>query len=294
MKHKGPEVCLVVCLASLLAGCIACQQRSERRMPPVAAKELCTRLWSDYIETAKTLDPRRVAAWFTKDAVLIYPDMQELRSRDSLQAFFIKAFPGTKVLEMTFALVHFDVIGPRAYTFVTINELEQEGTNPPVHALARCGVIWERQADNSWQISHFLVNYMSLAASEVAQVTAPEAAIRKGDEAWAKAIASKSLEGTIASYDPEALTAGSAMPPAQGLAAVRGMWAEVLAQKGFSLTWKTEKIAVTESGTMAYSTGTWRRTNPNATSPYLAVWRKLQDGQWKVLVDAAWYSGHQK
>lgn len=162
MKRIEIEVCLVVFVASLLIPCLACQRTSEGRMTPAAAKELCTRLWTDYIENVKTLAPDKVAAWFTKDAVLIYPDMQELRGRDNLQAFFSKGFPGTKVLEMTFKLVHFDVIGPKAYTFVTIDELEQAGAKPPVHALARCGVIWERQADNSWQISHFLVNYLGL------------------------------------------------------------------------------------------------------------------------------------
>jgi len=86
--------------------------------------------------------------------------MLELRSRDSIQAVFVKGFPGTKVLEMTFTLIHFDVVGSKAYTFVTINELEQEGGQPPVRALARCGVVWQRQADNSWQISHFLLNYL--------------------------------------------------------------------------------------------------------------------------------------
>ena len=162
MKRKESGVCLVVFIASLLILCMACQQTSEGRMAPVAAKELCTRLWTEYVETVKTLDPNKVAAWFTKDAVLIYPDTQELKGRDSLQAFFIKAFPGLKVLEMTFTLTHFDVVGSKAYTFVTIDELEQEGNKPAVHAHARCGVVWERQADNSWQISHFLVNYLNL------------------------------------------------------------------------------------------------------------------------------------
>ena len=131
-------------------------------MDPVAAKELCTRLWTNYVETVKPLQPDKCASCFTKDAVLIYPDMPELRSRDSIQAFFVKAFPGTKVLDLTFTLTHCDVVGSKAYTFVTMNEVEQEGTQPPVHALARCGVVWERQPDNSWQVSHFLVSYVKV------------------------------------------------------------------------------------------------------------------------------------
>ena len=284
-----PKKPMVFYALVLLVACIGCQQNNNALMDHATAQKLCTRLWTDYIETAKTLEPNKVAAWFAKDAVLIYPDMAELKSRDGIQAFFVKAFPGVKVMEMTFTLIHFDVVGLKAYTFVTIDELEQEGAKPPVHALARCGVVWERQADNSWQISYFLVNSMNLVAPKTAEMSTSEAAIRQADEAWAKASVSKSVEELVTFYDPEAFTAGS-MPPARGLAAVRAMWVKVLAQKGFSLTWKAEKIVTTESETIACSTGTWRNDGMNAAGPYIAVWRKQPDGQWKVLIDACWYS----
>ncbi len=157
-----PVFLCVSFIASLLIFSIGCQQKGEAPMDPIAAKELCTRLLTDYIETVKTLQPDKCAGWFTKDAVLIYPDMLELRGRDSLQELFAKGMPSMKVLEMTFTLIHCDVVGSKAYTFVTINELEQEGDQPPVHALARCGIVWQRQPDQSWQILHFLVNYLKV------------------------------------------------------------------------------------------------------------------------------------
>jgi uncharacterized protein (TIGR02246 family) len=162
MKRFAFPVYLITFMLSLLIGFLGCQKKSVAPMEPAAAKELCTRLWTDYIETVKTMDLNRIAAWFAKDAVLIYPEMAELRGHDTIQAFFRKALPGVKVLEMTFTLIHFDVVGPRAYTFVTIDELEQAGANLPAHALTRCGVVWERQNDGNWQISHFLLNYINL------------------------------------------------------------------------------------------------------------------------------------
>jgi ketosteroid isomerase-like protein len=118
----------------------------------------------------------------------------------------------------------------------------------------------------------------------------PEAAVRQADDAWAKAIAAKSVGQTVALYDPEAVTAGSAMFPARGVAAFRANWAKLFAQPDFLLTWKMDTVVVTESGTIAYSSGSWRMAGPNETGPYLAVWRKQPDGQWKVLIDAAWYA----
>jgi len=44
-----------------------------------------------------------------------------------------------------------------------------------------------------------------------------EAAVKKAEQTWCEAIASKSLDQTVASYSPDAVTAGSAMFPARGL-----------------------------------------------------------------------------
>lgn len=118
---------------------------------------------------------------------------------------------------------------------------------------------------------------------------ASEAAVRQADETWAKAVAAKSVEQTLAMYDPDAVTAGSAMFPARGVAAFRSSWASVFAQPGFNLTWRMDAVVVLESGSIAYSSGRWSSTGPDVTGPYLAVWRKQPDGQWKVLIDAAWY-----
>ena len=121
-----------------------------------------------------------------------------------------------------------------------------------------------------------------------AQTPTSEAAVLEADEAWAKAIASKSVEQTVELYDADALTAGSAMTPANGLADIRTMWTEAFAQPDFSLTWKADKVVLTASRTIAYSAGIWRMAGPDQTGPYLAVWRRQPDGRWKVLIDAAW------
>jgi ketosteroid isomerase-like protein len=116
-----------------------------------------------------------------------------------------------------------------------------------------------------------------------------ETAIRNADEAWAKAVEAKSVEQTMAIYDSEAMTAGSAMPPAQGLPAIRSMWTTYFSRPGFSLAWKADKIVTTESANVAYSMGFWN-SGTTAPNPYIAVWRKQSDGSWKLLIDAAWYS----
>jgi ketosteroid isomerase-like protein len=157
-----PVILFTIFLISLLIFGIGCQQRSDAIMDPAAAKELCTRLWTDYLESLKSVQPDKVAGCFTKDAVLIYPDMAELKTRDSIQAFVAKVISGVKYLELTFTLNHFDVVGSKAYTFVTLTERVEEGGQAQPTYQSRCGAIWQRQADSTWQISHYLINYAKL------------------------------------------------------------------------------------------------------------------------------------
>jgi ketosteroid isomerase-like protein len=134
---------------------------------------------------------------------------------------------------------------------------------------------------------YMVSGFIALAQALAIPQTAFETAIRNADEAWAKAVIAKSIEQTVAMYDPEALTAGSAMLPARGLAEIRAMWTKYFSDPGFALSWQLEKAVVTESGTIGYSTGNWGIGAKGG--PYLAVWRK-SGGAWKVLIDAAWYS----
>jgi ketosteroid isomerase-like protein len=113
-----------------------------------------------------------------------------------------------------------------------------------------------------------------------------DAAVRKADQDFAKAFAAKSLEQILASYAPDAVTAGSAMFHARAPADFRAHWRELLSQPNFTLAWTIEKIVVTESGLTAYSAGTWSERSSHG--PYLLVWQKQNSHEWKVLIDAAW------
>jgi ketosteroid isomerase-like protein len=123
-----------------------------------------------------------------------------------------------------------------------------------------------------------------------------EAEVREADQAWAKAVSARSIEQVMGFYDAEGATAGSVMPPVSGLGQIHTTWEGFFAMPNFALTWSLEDVLVFGSGTgtIAYSTGTWKGAEANEFGPYLAVWRKQRDGQWKVLVSSAWFSRESK
>jgi hypothetical protein len=83
----------------LFVGPLVCPQGSEAADAGSDAA-LCRRLWEDHLEAVKVLQPERVA--FAKGAVLVYPDLLELRGRDAIQAHLVQAFAGLKILEVGF------------------------------------------------------------------------------------------------------------------------------------------------------------------------------------------------
>lgn len=123
-------------------------------------KELCRSLWEGYLEAIKAQQPERIP--FAKDAVVIYPDMLALSGRDAIEAHLGKLLSGLKTIEVGFKIDRCEVVGPRAYAFVTVDELIQEGATAPARRHARCAAVWEQQPDKSWRIAHFLVNYRKL------------------------------------------------------------------------------------------------------------------------------------
>jgi len=150
----GRSASLAVLVATLLIGAPVCQ--SVEAAGPETDK-LGRRLWEDYLEAVMAGQPERIA--FAKEAVLIYPELDPLRGRDAIQAHLAKALASQKIVKAGFKVDRFEVVGTRAYSFVVMDELIQEGAGPQARRLARCATVWEQQPDQSWQIVHFLVNY---------------------------------------------------------------------------------------------------------------------------------------
>jgi ketosteroid isomerase-like protein len=277
----------VVLLVLLFCATFACQSTGSGTLSNAdlaAIKKTADQAISMF--GSPTKDWSVVGELYAQDAVAFLSNAPAIKGREAIVAL-LQTFP--PILEYRQTKLEFEGFGQFAYDLEEWSMTFKVSETATSTDTGRLVWIWRKQADGSWKVWREMSS-SDIAAPKIAGMPTPEAAIRQAEEAWATAIASKSVEETVASYDPEALTAGSAMTPARGLDSVRGMWADAFAQKGFSLAWKAEKIVISESETMAFSSGTWRMAGPNATGPYLAVWRKQPDGQWKVFIDAAWYS----
>jgi uncharacterized protein (TIGR02246 family) len=128
--------------------------------------------------------------------------------------------------------------------------------------------------------------------SQTANLSDEEAAIRRTDTAWLAAAASHDLNRVLPFWADDATIIAPGAPPVVGKEAIRKYVTESFATPGFSITWRTEKLEVSQSGDLAYSTGTNRISLAGPDGKPMTeegrgvtIWKKQADGSWKCIVD---------
>ena len=121
---------------------------------------------------------------------------------------------------------------------------------------------------------------------------AEEAKLLKRDAEWAAAAAGKDVEKIISYWSDDALVMPPGQPSLEGKAALRSFVTDSLKIPGFQIRWKSEKVAFSPDGKLAYMRGTNETT---VTGPdgapmtvhgrSVTVWRQDADGQWRCVVD---------
>lgn len=116
--------------------------------------------------------------------------------------------------------------------------------------------------------------------------------IRSLELAWATATREKDLEAAISNYAPDAVMMPPGQPMVSGAEAVRKSWTDMLALKGFEMTWQPLNVEAAKSGDLAYVRGSYEMTLPGPQGEpvkdkgkYLTVWKKQANGEWKTVAD---------
>jgi len=138
-----------------------------------------------------------------------------------------------------------------------------------------------------------LVGALSCSASSCRRDTRvdDEAAIRAATREWNAAEAAKDVEKCVSFYaeDGERFATGS--PLIHGTDGLRKEWRKYVSSPG-TFQWNTSRVEVSNSGDLAYETGTFvlrtvdKNGQPSTTNgKYVCVWKKQSDGKWKVIAD---------
>jgi uncharacterized protein (TIGR02246 family) len=130
------------------------------------------------------------------------------------------------------------------------------------------------------------------SAQRKVNLAAEEAAIRTTDANWLAAATARDLERVLPFWADDATILPPGAPTIAGKEAIRQYVSGAFATPGFSITWKTEKVEVSLSGDLAYSTGTDRISvtthdgkSVTEENRGVVIWKKQPDGSWKCILD---------
>ena len=119
-----------------------------------------------------------------------------------------------------------------------------------------------------------------------------EAEVRRTDAEWLKAVEARDSDRALSYWADDAIVFPPGSPAVSGKAAIREFVAKSFSTPGFSITWKTEAVVVSNSGDFAYTTDTNRVTvnAPDGKQVVIdgkgvSIWRRQKDGAWKCVVD---------
>lgn len=138
----------------------------------------------------------------------------------------------------------------------------------------------------------FAISTVACNTSRRIKVAEEERAVRATDAEWLAAVKTKDFDRALTFWSDDAIVLAPNAPAIVGREAIRKYVSGASAIPGFSINWATDKIWISASGDLAYSSGTSQIT---VTTPEgkavtehnkgLVVWKKQADGSWKCVAD---------
>jgi ketosteroid isomerase-like protein len=119
----------------------------------------------------------------------------------------------------------------------------------------------------------------------------PEDVLLQADKDFAKAAAARGAEGFLSFFAEDGTILPKDGAPLKGKAALGEAFRKTWAQPGYSLAWMPLRAELARSGEIGYTYGTYERKRRAGGKPvietgkYVTIWRKQEDGTWKVILD---------
>ncbi|MDH3498223.1 MAG: DUF4440 domain-containing protein [Gemmatimonadota bacterium] len=136
-----------------------------------------------------------------------------------------------------------------------------------------------------------LMMVLALTACTGAGTTATVDDLLEADRAFAQATAERGVEGWVSYFAADGIQFRQA-EPVIGHDAIRAFMEPAFQDPNFSLTWEPVSGELSASGDLGYTRGRFesRGSLPDGTvasgaGSYVTIWRRMEDGTWKVAVD---------
>lgn len=114
------------------------------------------------------------------------------------------------------------------------------------------------------------------------------AEVMEADRIFAREVAANGLEAWVSAFAQDGAMLPASGPVLVGHEAVREAMASAFQIPGFSLAWEPLGGEVSHSGDLAYTFGNYEHKVDSEVvtrGRYVTVWRRQENGQWRVVAD---------
>jgi ketosteroid isomerase-like protein len=139
-----------------------------------------------------------------------------------------------------------------------------------------------------WAVASLVLLFLGAAPGQTSGKETD--AILAADAAWLRVYQEKDLAKSVAFCDEQGSILAPDAPIATGKNAIAKVIADDFAHE--NITWHANKVGVARSGDLGYTSGTTEMNLKDASGKtvaykgkYLTVWKKQEDGSWRVLYD---------
>lgn len=124
------------------------------------------------------------------------------------------------------------------------------------------------------------------------EATEPAAQLLDADREFARDTALDGVEGWVRWFAPDGEMVRAAGTPVHGHDAIRAAMASAFETPGFRLEWDPERAEISASGDLGVTYGSFRESRlvdgesrVVRRGRYMTVWKRQEDGAWRVLMD---------
>jgi ketosteroid isomerase-like protein len=143
------------------------------------------------------------------------------------------------------------------------------------------------------QNSIWLVLLLASCSALGSGATGAADSLLAADCAFNRDVQERRLEGWLAAFDVNGSQVDESFKPITGQAAIGANMAQFFAEPTNSLWWEPDTAKISEGGRMGSTSGRYEVLRKHTdghfqtlrTGRYFDVWRKLDDGTWKLLYD---------
>jgi uncharacterized protein (TIGR02246 family) len=176
LRRRGLRAASISLTGLVLAACHVGQNPRPEVIDPDSASRADIRATLDAYTAALTAgNAHRIAAFFTPDARLAEPGMDDIEGANAIHAVKRSFYASGAVItdvEVNSEVVHVD--GPDAFEFGSYSESVRIGGSAEQTVRGRYAIQWRRGPEARWRIRLFLINHLPAADTIAADTIAAD------------------------------------------------------------------------------------------------------------------------